>query len=194
MIYYLYIFLKSHTQYVFTYIFCRFAHSFLAHFFVFFTVNVTTNFSMPVIYILWIFTISFCYCKKEQKKRSELFFINGVEKWENKCVFNGPIVNVVWNRCYKVCGMMMQFSCYPCRQWLDVKHNIEPNSIQMKRNLFHSEWMNGKNEFNHFIVLGRSENKAKKRKETVLLIGIDDVVFNWKSVFIWIGTHFESHS
>lgn len=133
------------------------------------------------------------YCKKEQKKRSELFFINGVEKWENKCVFNGPIVNVVWNRCYKVCGMMMQFSCYPCRQWLDVKHNIEPNSIQMKRNLFHSEWMNGKNEFNHFIVLGRSENKAKKRKETVLLIGIDDVVFNWKSVFIWIVTHFESH-
>lgn len=53
--------------------------------------------------------------------------------------------------------------------------------------------MNGKNEFNHFIVLRRSENKAKKRKETVLLIGIDDVVFNWKSVFISILTHFESH-
>lgn len=51
------------------------------------------------------------------------------------------------------------------------------------------------NEWEKWISLfyyAENVKKEKKRKETVLLIGIDDVVVViWKSVFIWIVTHFQ---
>lgn len=180
---------------IFFLLFCAFLSRYIL-----FAVDVTTNFYMPVIHILWISTFFFSYCKKKQ--RHELFYQRRIiEKWKKTTsAFSIVRMGVVENRCCKVCDMMMQLPSHR-RQWLDIRiqyRTIQFDSIRPKRNVIYFFWMNEWEKwissFYDSLKMYKKKKERKKemknRKKTVLLIGIDDVLYSFGNrVSFEIVTH-----